>query len=120
METPNGRLNKLKNLKSDPEEELLEPRCPVDGTQSELATEHEEAFVGFLREGHEDGLHDLEHKALQVSTDRDGGYAVPEELGRNILNPLRDGMVMRQETTMIIAGGPGYKKLANLGDTASE
>ena len=42
---------------------------------------------------------DLERKALQVGTDEDGGYAVPEELDRNILNLLKDEVVMRQEAT---------------------
>ncbi|STO65350.1 major capsid protein [Escherichia coli] len=32
--------------------------------------------MGFLRKGREDGLRDLERKALQVGTDEDGGYAV--------------------------------------------
>ncbi|SPW72070.1 major capsid protein [Escherichia coli] len=31
--------------------------------------------MGFLRKGREDGLRDLERKALQVGTDEDGGYA---------------------------------------------
>ncbi|MCV5632117.1 phage major capsid protein, partial [Escherichia coli] len=69
--------------------------------------------------GREDGLRDLERKALQVGTDEDGGYAVPEELDRNILNLLKDEVVMRQEATVITVGGSDYKKLVNLGGTAS-
>ena len=75
--------------------------------------------MGFLRKGREDGLRDLERKALQVGTDEDGGYAVPEELDRNILNLLKDEVVMRQEATVITVGGSDYKKLVNLGGTAS-
>lgn len=75
--------------------------------------------VGFLRKGREDGLRDLERKALQVGTDEDGGYAVPEALDRNILTLLKDEVVMRQEATVITVGGSDYKKLVNLGGTAS-
>ena len=97
VETLNGKLSELENLKSDLEKELLELKRPAGGAQNKLATEHKEAFVGFLRKGREDGLRDLERKALQVGTDEDGGYAVPEELDRNILNLLKDEVVMRQE-----------------------
>ncbi len=66
VETLNGKLSELENLKSDLEKELLELKRPAGGAQNKLATEHKEAFVGFLRKGREDGLRDLERKALQV------------------------------------------------------
>lgn len=119
VETLNGKLSELENLKSDLGKELLELKRPAGGAQNKLATEHKEAFVGFLRKGREDGLRYLERKALQVGTDEDGGYAVPEELDRNILNLLKDEVVMRQEATVITVGGSDYKKLVNLGGTAS-
>ncbi|EFO1505709.1 phage major capsid protein [Escherichia coli] len=119
VETLNGKLSELENLKSDLEKELLELKRPAGGAQNKLATEHKEAFVGFLRKGREDGLRDLERKALQVGTDEDGGYAVPEALDRNILTLLKDEVVMRQEATVITVGGSDYKKLVNLGGTAS-
>ncbi len=114
-----SKLSELENLKSDLEKELLELKRPAGGAQNKLATEHKEAFVGFLRKGREDGLRDLERKALQVGTDEDGGYAVPEALDRNILTLLKDEVVMRQEATVISVGGSDYKKLVNLGGTAS-
>ncbi|MCZ8626732.1 phage major capsid protein [Escherichia albertii] len=97
----------------------IELKRPAGGAQNKLATEHKEAFVGFLRKGREDGLRDLERKALQVGTDEDGGYAVPEALDRNILTLLKDEVVMRQEAAVITVGGSDYKKLVNLGGTAS-
>ncbi|WP_430963142.1 phage major capsid protein [Salmonella sp. CQ24WZ0631SAL] len=119
VETLNGKLSELENLKSDLEKELLELKRPAGGAQNKVATEHKDAFVGFLRKGREDGLRDLERKALQVGTDEDGGYAVPEELDRSILSLLKDEVVMRQEATVITVGGSDYKKLVNLGGTAS-
>lgn len=118
VETLNGKLSELENLKSDLEKELLELKRPAGGAQNKLATEHKEAFVGFLRKGREDGLRDLERKALQVGTDEDGGYAVPEALDRNILTLLKDEVVMRRSH-----GDHRWwfrlQKLVNLGGTAS-
>lgn len=119
VESLNGQISELENLKSDLEKELADIKRPAGGSKNKLATEHKEAFVGFLRKGREDGLRDLERKALQVGTDEDGGYAVPEELDRTILTLLKDEVVMRQEATVITLGGSDYKKLVSLGGTAS-
>ncbi len=119
VETLNGKLSELENLKSDLEKELLELKRPAGGAQNKLATEHKEAFVGFLRKGREDGLRDLERKALQVGTDEDGGYAVPEALDRNILTLLKDEVVMRPGSHGDHRWRFRLQKLVNLGGTAS-
>ncbi|MEF7904255.1 phage major capsid protein [Escherichia coli] len=119
VETLNGKLSELDELKSALEEELKQVKRPTGGSQSKAASEHKTAFIGFMRKGKDDGLRELERKALQVSVDEDGGYAVPEELDRTILNLLKDEVVMRQEATTITVGGANYKKLVNLGGTAS-
>ena len=119
VETLNGKLSELDELKSALEEELKQVKRPAGGPQSKAASEHKTAFIGFMRKGKDDGLRELERKALQVGVDEDGGYAVPEELDRTILNLLKDEVVMRQEATTITVGGANYKKLVNLGGTAS-
>lgn len=119
VETLNGKLSELDELKSALEEELKQVKRPAGGPQSKAASEHKTAFIGFMRKGKDDGLRELERKALQVGMDEDGGYAVPEELDRTILNLLKDEVVMRQEATTITVGGANYKKLVNLGGTAS-
>ncbi|HHJ4379962.1 TPA: phage major capsid protein [Citrobacter freundii] len=119
VETLNGKLSELDELKSALEEELKQVKRPAGGPQSKAASEHKTAFIGFMRKGKDDGLRELERKALQVGVDEDGGYAVPEELDRTILNILKDEVVMRQEATTITVGGANYKKLVNLGGTAS-
>ncbi|MGG6879646.1 UNVERIFIED_CONTAM: phage major capsid protein, partial [Pseudomonas aeruginosa] len=58
-------------------------------------------------------------KALQIGVDADGGYAVPEELDRNIIELLRDESPMRQVCNQIFVGTPDYKRLANLGGAGS-
>ncbi|HHL4543485.1 TPA: phage major capsid protein [Escherichia coli] len=119
VETLNGKLSELDELKSALEEELKQVKRPAVGPQSKAESEHKTAFIGFMRKGKDDGLRELERKALQVGVDEDGGYAVPEELDRTILNLLKDEVVMRQEATTITVGGANYKKLVNLGGTAS-
>ena len=120
VETLNGKLIELESLKSDLETELAAVKRPGGPQQqSKAATEHKTAFMQFMRKGDDDGLRDLERKALQVGTDEDGGYAVPEELDRNILTLLKDEVVMRQEATVMTIGGSDYKKLVNVGGTSS-
>ncbi|WP_174870284.1 phage major capsid protein [Pectobacterium polaris] len=119
VETLNGKLSELDELKSALEEELKQVKRPGGGTQSKEAGEHKSAFIEFVRKGKDDGLRELERKALQVGVDEDGGYAVPEELDRAIITLLKDEVVMRQEATTITVGGANYKKLVNLGGTAS-
>ncbi|MGG4784013.1 phage major capsid protein, partial [Morganella morganii] len=69
--------------------------------------------------GKDDGLAELEQKAMQIGSDPDGGYAVPEELDRNIISALRDEVIMRQECNVVSVGTPNYKRLVNMGGTGS-
>ena len=119
VDTLNGKLSELDQLKSDLEAELAAVKRPGGGTQSKAATEHKTAFMQFVRKGNEDGLRELEQKALQTGVDADGGYAVPEELDRTLLDVLKDQVVMRQEANIITVGTSDYKKLVNLHGAAS-
>lgn len=86
---------------------------------SEDVIEHAKAYGKFLRKGHEEGLVELQEKALNITTDADGGFAVPEELDRNILTLMKEESPMRQICTVITVGGATYKKLVSLGGAAS-
>ncbi|QPJ86802.1 phage major capsid protein [Serratia marcescens] len=119
VETLNGKLSELDNLKSQLEEELAATKRPGGGKDSKAATEHKAGWLQFVRKGKDDGLAELEQKAMQTTTDPDGGYAVPEELDRNIISALKDEVVMRAECTVITMGTPNYKKLVNQGGTNS-
>ncbi|EPM9008380.1 phage major capsid protein, partial [Yersinia enterocolitica] len=114
VETLNGKLTELDNLKASLEEEIKSLKRPGGGTNTKTATEHKSAFMQFVRKGKEDGLRELEQKALNTGTDADGGYAVPEELDRTLLDILKDEVIMRQESTVITVGTSDYKKLVNL------
>jgi HK97 family phage major capsid protein len=79
----NEDLGKIADLKSAVQE--LEKKMNRPGAAGEtdpLKAEHKQAFGRFLRKGIEDGLGELQAKAYNITTDGDGGYAVPEELDR--------------------------------------
>lgn len=85
------------------------------GDVDPAVAEHKAAFGKFIRKGVDDGLGELQQKAYNITTDADGGYAVPEELDRDILELMRDISPMREVANVITVGGSDYKKLANKG-----
>ncbi|EQB98529.1 phage major capsid protein [Photorhabdus temperata] len=119
VDTLNGKLTELESLKADLEKELAAVKRPGGGSGTKAVAEHKAAFAQFIRKGKEDGLAELESKAMQTTTDPDGGYAVPEELDRNIINALKDEVVMRTECNVVPIGTPEYKRLVNKGGTTS-
>lgn len=119
VDTLNGKLSELDELKSSLEAELAAVKRPGGGVANKDVAEHKGAFELFVRKGKDDGLAELEQKAMQIGSDPDGGYAVPEELDRNIISSLRDEVVMRQECNVVSVGTPSYKRLVNKGGTSS-
>ncbi|ERZ32366.1 phage major capsid protein [Pseudomonas aeruginosa] len=118
VETLNEKLGQLDDMKSALEKELAGMKRP-DGSGTKAASEHKAAFMQFVRKGIDTGLGELQAKALQIGVDADGGYAVPEELDRNIIELLRDESPMRQVCNQITVGTPDYKRLVNLGGAGS-
>ncbi|WP_341268648.1 phage major capsid protein [Morganella morganii] len=119
VDTLNGKLSELDELKLSLEAELAAVKRPGGGVANKDVAEHKSAFGLFVRKGKDDGLAELEQKAMQIGSDPDGGYAVPEELDRNIISALRDEVVMRQECNVVLVGTPSYKRLVNKGGTSS-
>jgi len=115
----NEDLGKIADLKSAIQElEKKMNRPGVAGETDPIKAEHKQAFGRFVRKGIEDGLGELQAKAYNITTDADGGYAVPEELDRNILDLMRDVSPMREVCNVISVGSSDYKKLANKGGTS--
>lgn len=119
VDTLNGKLSELDELKSSLEAELAAVKRPGGSVANKDVAEHKSAFELFVRKGKDDGLAELEQKAMQIGSDPDGGYAVPEELDRTIISALRDEVVMRQECNVVPVGTPNYKRLVNMGGTGS-
>jgi HK97 family phage major capsid protein len=64
-------------------------------SREELA--HKQAFIGgFIRKGRDNGLSELEQKAMNVSSDPDGGYLVPVDSSGRIITKLYETSPMRQ------------------------
>ena len=112
------KLSELDNLKSELEKELKAAKRP-GGVDRKEADEHKTAFGQFIRKGREDGLAELQQKAIQVGVSEDGGYAAPPELDQSLLEILRKDNVMREECGSIIISASGYKKLVNVGGASS-
>ena len=112
-----GKIADLKAALDQVEKKLNRPGAAGEGDP--VKAEHKQAFGKFLRKGVEDGLGELQRKAYNITTDADGGYAVPEELDRDILSLLVDVSPIRQIASVRAIGTSDYKKLVNVHGTAS-
>lgn len=118
LETMNGKLSELDELKTELEKEIAGIKRPGAVGGKDVSA-HKAAFMQFVRKGKDDGLAELQQKALQTTVEADGGYAVPEELDRTILELLRNESPMRQVCGQITVSTTDYKKLVNLGGAGS-
>lgn len=100
------------------EKKANRPGAEFNDDRPEVA-EHKAAFNAFMRKGRDDGLADLEAKALNVTTSADGGYAVPEQIDRSILDLIQLSSPIRQYASVISVGGADYKKLVNIHGAAT-
>lgn len=89
----------------------------ANGGASAEEAEYKVAFRNFLRTGEEGEVQEAGKKvfrnAMSVGSNPDGGYAVPEELDREILALMKDASPMRQVANVITVGSPNYRKLVN-------
>ena len=77
-------------------------------------------FKEFVRKGKDTAeLKALEAKAWSVGTAADGGYALPEEIDREIEKLLRDISNVRALANVVTVGTSDYKKLVNVNGIAS-
>lgn len=111
IDTDLSKLADLKAAVDQVEKKLNRPGATGEGDPAKA--EHKAAFGKFVRKGIDDGLGELQQKAYNITTDADGGYAVPEELDRDILTLLADVSPMREICTVRTVGGADYKRLVN-------
>ncbi len=119
-----AKLAKLNTAFDDAQAQLkaLEKRQGRPGTGGEAdpaKAEHKAAFGNFLRKGDDGNLAELQKKAYNITTDADGGFAVPEELDRDILGLMVDVSPIREIANVRTVGTSDYKKLVNTRGTAS-
>lgn len=117
-----NNVKELQKYKDDLEEKLKElenTKARPGKVDNSDVQAHKEAFGDFMRKGNDDGLMELQQKALNLGADADGNYAVPEELDREISTMLRDETPMRQVCRVIQVGNEEYKKLFSLNGAQS-
>ena len=101
----------------------LEKRAGRLGAGAESSKENEEhktVFTGWMRHGREDGLAAIEAKALNIAAPADGGYAVPEDLDRELTGQLRNLSTIRQLANNVRSASPTrYRKLISVHGSAA-
>lgn len=114
------RLSELKTRLEQLETKANRPMIGANGKEirAEVA-EHKAAWTKFIRKGDDTGLATLEQKAMSVGTAADGGYALPEEIDRNVIELLRSMSPIRSLAGQITVGTEDYKKLVNIHGTSS-
>lgn len=101
--------------------EKLENRSNRIGALSgdEAVSEHRSAFDKYITKGDSSELGALQQKAMQTGVDGDGGFAVPEEISRSIMDLLIEVSPIRSIARVIPISTPDYKELVNTRGTTS-
>lgn len=115
----NDELGRLSAAVDELAKKANRPGAPGAEEDEALQAEHKSAWLKWVRKGDDAGLADIEHKAMNVGTPADGGYAVPIQQDRDIMRLLTDLSPMRQVCRVMTVGTEDYRKLVNLGGTAS-
>ena len=117
----NAALDELADQLKSVQAKANRPGNGADGLSAEEA-EHKSAYMTWMRKGFgEAELGMLESKAFATTTNSgaDGGYAVPKVIDQAIVKKLIDVSPIRQIANVVQVGTSGYKKLADVGGTAS-
>lgn len=112
-------LSLIDNLKAQLDAIELKGSRPGRTSDDAVVDEHKEAFNKFIRKGVDNGLGELQQKAVNVSADEEGGYAVPDVLDRDIEKYERDAVPMRGVCKVVQMSGENYKKIINVGGATS-
>lgn len=115
----NDELSRLSAAVDELAKKANRPGAPGAEGDEALQAEHKSAWLKWVRKGDDAGLADIERKAMNVGTPADGGYAVPIQQDRDIMRLLTDLSPMRQVCRVMTVGTEDYRKLVNLGGTAS-
>lgn len=115
----NDELGRLSAAVDELAKKANRPGAPGAEGDEALQAEHKSAWLKWVRKGDDAGLADIERKAMNVGTPADGGYAVPIQQDRDIMRLLTDLSPMRQVCRVMTVGTEDYRKLVNLGGTAS-
>ena len=101
--------------------EELETRAssPKKTAQEKIKDEYKEAFVGWMRNKgssplHEQQMQDIAKKDVTIGSNAGGGFAVPEDLSREIERMEKKFSPVRDLVKVVRAGSSDYKELVNI------
>lgn len=81
--------------------------------------DYAKSFRRFLTKGTEDGLADLQAKAMSVGSDTDGGYLVPVQFDSRVVVKQRDTSPVRQIATVITISSDAVEFLKDSNDVGA-
>lgn len=111
VDTINADLTRLSKEIGDVMKKMQRPGASGGSALTADQSEHKEAVSRFLRKGDDNGLHDLERKALQIGSDPDGGYLVDAEMDEEIDRIASTISMMRAVANVRTIGSSSYKKI---------
>lgn len=112
VDTINADVTKLSGEIADIMKKMNRPGMAdeKDGLSPEQA-EHKDALRGYLRDGKDSGLHEMERKALSSGSDPDGGYLIDAEMDGAIDRIAETISGMRSVANVRAIGKASYEKL---------
>lgn len=78
------------------------------------ATEHKSAFRKYITKGEQNGLLDMQNKAMSTSSGADGGFAVPKVIDGMIESTIVNISPIRSIAQVVQISTPDYHKLVNI------
>lgn len=116
----NAEITRLSEIQAELQKKAARPSIGRDGKEiTPEAKAHKDAFSQFLRKGTDQGLKDIEQKALSMATGADGAFTLPEEIDRMVQDLVKETSPIRSIANVVTVGTSDYKKLVNLHGTAS-
>lgn len=128
-------LSGLTALKKNVEQEMefqkerieeLESRAKQPGKTAEqkMKDEHKSAFIAWVRNKGQDAsaeqkMQELQKKDVTIGSSAGGGFAVPEEIAREIERLEKKFSPVRDLVKVVKAGSSDYKELVNIRGTTS-
>ena len=110
VETINAELTKLSKEIAEVAKKANRPAAGAEtGSETPEQTEHKQAFRSFLRKGNDNGLSEVERKAMGRGSDVDGGYLVIPELASEIDRVAQTVSAMRGLADVRTIGSSSFK-----------
>lgn len=121
LEAAKAKAADLSSRVDDIEAKLAAPGIigKTDGAEEREEKQLKDDFFTWMKTGHITELMHTKGTDLQASTDTSGGYAVPDELVRSIIQIEQERSPMRQVASVRSSSTPNVEQLVAVGNAAS-